>query len=34
MPLLSKGLNYKGHEGHKGFLKGSIENLEFQHTIF
>jgi len=26
-------LNHKGHEVHKEFLKGSIENLEFQRTI-
>jgi len=31
--LLQKGLNHKGHEVHKGFLEGSIENLEFQRTI-
>jgi len=33
MTLLQKGLNHKGHEVHKGFLKGSIENFEFQRTI-
>jgi hypothetical protein len=26
-------LNHKGHEVHKGFLKGSIENLKFRRTI-
>jgi|GEM_PF-3541391 len=33
LTLLQKGLNHKGHEVHKGFLEGSIENLEFQRTI-
>jgi len=33
MTLLQKGLNHKGHEVYKGFLKGSINNFEFWRTI-
>ncbi len=33
MTLLKKVLNHKRHKGHKGFLKGSVESLEFEHTI-